>query len=60
MQFKTLAQLKIDIYRDISPAKPSDSKDLNGAIEQAAQDMLSIVKPLELAKRTTIENALLS
>lgn len=58
MQFKTLAQLKIDIYRDISPAKPSDSKDLNGAIEQAAQDMLSIVKPLELAKRTTIENAL--
>ena len=58
MQFKTVAQLKTDIYRDISPAKPSDSKDPNGAIEQAAQDMLSIVKPLELSKRTVIENAL--
>lgn len=58
MQFKTIAQLKTDIYRDISPAKPSDSKDPNGAIAQAAEDMLAIVKPLELAKRITVENAL--
>lgn len=58
MNFKTVAQLKTDIYRNISPAKPSDSKDPNGAILQAAEDMLNVVKPLELAKRVIVENAL--
>lgn len=58
MIFETVAQLKTDIYRNISPAKPSDSKDPNGAIAQAVDEMLSISKPLELAKRVIIENAL--
>ncbi len=58
MLFRTVGQLKTDIYRNISPAKPSDSKDPNGAIEQAVNDMLGYTKPLELAKRAIIENAL--
>jgi len=55
---KTVAQLKLDIYRGISPAKPSDSKDVNGAILQAVEIMLSTMKPKELSRRTVIENAL--
>lgn len=55
---KTVAQLKTDIYRTISPAKPSDSKDPNGAIVQAVETMLSYIKPKELSRRVTIENAL--
>lgn len=55
---KTVGQLKSDIYRGISPAKPSDSKDPNGAIVQAVETMLGIMKPKELSKRIIIENAL--
>ena len=55
---KTVAQLKTDIYRNISPAKPSDSKDENGAIVQAVEEMLSIIKPKELSRRVIVENAL--
>lgn len=58
MHFQTVAQLKTDIYRNISPAKPSDSKDPNGAIEQAVNNMLGIIKPQELTRRVVIENAL--
>lgn len=55
---KTVGQLKNDIYRGISPAKPSDSKDPNGAIVQAVEEMLATLKPKELSKRVIIENAL--
>lgn len=55
---KTVGQLKNDIYRGISPAKTSDSKDENGAIVQAVEMMLSTIKPKELSKRTIVENAL--
>ncbi len=58
MATKTVGQLKLDLFRDISPASPDDSRDLNGAIEQAAEEMLSFIKPKDLSKRTTIENAL--
>lgn len=55
---KTIAQLALDIYRGISPAKPSDSKDEYGAIVNAVELMLSTMKPKELSRRTIIENAL--
>jgi hypothetical protein len=55
---KTVGQFKNDIYRNIAPARPSDSKDVNGAIESAAEKMLSEVKPKELSKRVIVENAL--
>lgn len=55
---KNIGQLKVDVSRYISPAKPSDSRDLNGAITQASEMMLSFVKPKELSKRVIIENAL--
>jgi hypothetical protein len=58
MQIKTVGQLKTDIYRTISPAKPSDSKDENGAIVQATENMLGTIKPKELSRRVVIENAL--
>lgn len=55
---KTVGQLKLDLFRDISPASPDDSRDLNGALEQGIEEMLSFVKPKDLSKRVTIENAL--
>jgi hypothetical protein len=55
---KTVGQLKTDIFRNIAPAKPSDSKDINGAIQEAADRMLGFIKPKELSKRVIIENAL--
>lgn len=58
MIFQPVSQLKTDIYRNISPAKPSDSKDPDGAIVQATNMMLGLVKPKELSKRALIENAL--
>lgn len=58
MSFKTVGQLKTDISRNISPAKPSDSKDENGAIVEAVENMLSFIKPKDLSKRVVIENAL--
>jgi len=58
MSFKTVSQLKTDINRSISPAKPSDSTDENGAIVQAVEDMLGLIKPKELSRRVIVENAL--
>ena len=58
MQVKTVGQLKTDISRTISPAKPKDSKDPNGAIVQGVEVMLGTLKPKELSRRTIIENAL--
>jgi len=58
MSFKTVGQLKTDILRNISPAKTSDSSDENGAIVQGVEDMLSLIKPKELSRRVTVENAL--
>lgn len=55
---KNVAQLKLDIFRNVAPAKPSDSKDIMGAIQDAADRMLSFIKPKELSKRVIIENAL--
>lgn len=58
MAFKTVGQLKTDINRNISPAKPSDSIDENGAIVQGVEDMISWIKAKELSKRVVVENAL--
>lgn len=55
---KTVSQLKMDLSRDISPASPTDSRDLNGALEQGAEEMLSYIKPKDLSKRVIVENAL--
>lgn len=55
---KTVGQLKLDLYRTISPSKPSDSKDFYGACVQAVETMLSTLKPKELSRRVIIENAL--
>lgn len=55
---QTVGQLKLDLFRDISPASPSDSRDLNGALQQGVEEMLSFTKPKDLSRRITIENAL--
>ena len=52
---KNVAQLKLDIFRNVAPAKPSDSKDIMGAIQDATDRMLSFIKPKELSKRVIIE-----
>lgn len=54
----TIGQLKLDLSRDIAPAHPDDSRDINGAIAQAAEELLSEIKPKDLSKRAVIENAL--
>lgn len=58
MAFKTVGQLKIDINRNIAPAKPSDSIDENGAIVQGVEDMIGWIKAKELSRRVIVENAL--
>jgi len=55
---KTVGQLKLDLFRDISPASPDDSRDLNGALQQGVEELLSFTKPKDLSRRVTIENAL--
>ena len=58
MSIFTVGQLKLDLSRDVSPANPDDSRDINGAIAQGTEELLSSVKPKDLSKRSVIENAL--
>ena len=53
-----VSKLITDISRRISPANPGDSKDIFGAIEDGARDVLTNVAPKDLSRRVEIENAL--
>ena len=54
----TVSNLITDVSRRISPANPSDSKDLLGAVGDSARRLLSNVAPKDLSRRAEIENAL--
>jgi len=58
MSIFTVGQLKLDLSRDVTPANPDDSRDINGAISQGTEELLSSLKPRDLSTRIVIENAL--
>lgn len=54
----TVSQLVTDASRRISPANPVDSRDILGAVGDAARRLLSVITPKDLSRRVIIENAL--
>lgn len=54
----TVSQLLTDAARGISPANPADSRDVLGAVGEAARNVLAQVNPKDLSRRVEIENAL--
>lgn len=54
----TVSQIVSDASRRISPANPADSRDILGAVGDAARRLLSVITPKDLSKRVEIENAL--
>jgi len=54
----TVSQLVSDASRRISPANPSDSRDILGATGDAARRLLADITPKDLSRRVELENAL--
>lgn len=54
----TISSVLTSLNRKVSPGNINQSKDIYGALSEAARNLLSQIKPKELSKRTIIENAL--
>lgn len=53
-----VSQLITDVSRRVSPANPADSRDILGAVGDAARRVSSVVMFKDLSRRVEIENAL--
>lgn len=54
----TISSTLTSINRKVSPGNVNQSKDVYGALAEAARNLLGNIKPKELSKRVIIENAL--
>ncbi len=54
----TIASVITSLNRKVSPGNTNQSRDIYGVLAEAARNLLGNIKPKELSKRTTIENAL--
>src|ERR1700733_6075108 len=54
----TVSSALAAINRKVSPGNIGQSKDIYGVLSEASRNLLSNIKPKELSKRVTIENAL--
>lgn len=54
----TITSTKTTLNRKVSPGNVNNSKDIFGALAEAARNLLAMIKPKELSKRIIIENAL--
>lgn len=58
MAYKNISSILTSLNRKVSPGNVNQSKDIYGALAEAARNLLTQIKPKELSKRVIIENAL--